>query len=337
MSRPGTLTRRGRRRLLAVGLGSALLALAACGGTASPPSAGSASPSTAGSTEPSADATAAASPSATSASASPAASASASASAGASAGAGTVIEVTATEYAFDHPASIPAGATAIRVVNEGQEEHQAQFARINDDSTLEDVSAALLANDFAALFSAITLAGGPTGVLPGETGETGSVLTPGAYALICFITAPDGVPHLAKGMISQLEVTEPAGTADLPAGETDLTLQDFSFVGVETLPAGRQVVNVVNAGPQPHEAGVVRLSEGVTVQELIPMFTSNEPPSGPPPFVSAGGMAAIAPEATATMTLDLEPGEYAFLCFVPDPASGAPHVALGMITAFTVE
>jgi hypothetical protein len=37
------------------------------------------------------------------------------------------------------------------------------------------------------------------------------------------------------------------------------------------------------------------------------------------------------------MTLDLQPGEYVGLCFIPDPASGAPHVHLGMIAAFTVK
>ena len=37
------------------------------------------------------------------------------------------------------------------------------------------------------------------------------------------------------------------------------------------------------------------------------------------------------------MTLDLEPGDYAFVCFVPDPASAKPHIALGMIGELTVE
>jgi hypothetical protein len=33
---------------------------------------------------------------------------------------------------------------------------------------------------------------------------------------------------------------------------------------------------------------------------------------------------------------DLEPGEYVAICFVPDPESGLPHFALGMLMPFTV-
>ncbi len=32
--------------------------------------------------------------------------------------------------------------------------------------------------------------------------------------------------------------------------------------------------------------------------------------------------------------LDLEPGTYAMICFIPDP-SGTPHVMLGMVEVFT--
>ena len=35
-------------------------------------------------------------------------------------------------------------------------------------------------------------------------------------------------------------------------------------------------------------------------------------------------------------TLDLQPGEYALICFVPDPADGVPHVAKGMLRTFVV-
>jgi plastocyanin len=38
-----------------------------------------------------------------------------------------------------------------------------------------------------------------------------------------------------------------------------------------------------------------------------------------------------------SMDVDLPAGNYAFICFVPDPTSGAPHAALGMIGALTVE
>jgi hypothetical protein len=43
--------------------------------------------------------------------------------------------------------------------------------------------------------------GGPN---PREIGDTSSstvALEPGNYALLCFVPGPDGIPHVAKGMV----------------------------------------------------------------------------------------------------------------------------------------
>jgi plastocyanin len=260
-----------------------------------------------------------------------------SAEASAPAGAVTELAVTGTEYAFEAPASVASGPTRITLTNDGAEEHQAQVARLNDGTTMDDLTAALQESDAAGI-ALLTLAGGPNGVQPGESGAASSTLAPGAYVFLCFVPAPDGVPHIAKGMIAPLEVTEPANEAAVPAGDTTLTLQDFAFVGLDTLSTGPHTVTVTNTGPQPHEATIVRLNEGIGVPELLAMFTSTEPPpDGPPPFTSVGGLVGIMADDTASMEVDLPAGSYAFICFVPDPASGAPHAALGMIGALTVE
>jgi hypothetical protein len=34
--------------------------------------------------------------------------------------------------------------------------------------------------------------------------------------------------------------------------------------------------------------------------------------------------------------MDLTPGTYIALCFVPDEQTGAPHAAMGMVAIFTV-
>src|SRR5512146_3597871 len=54
-----------------------------------------------------------------------------------------LLTVTATDYAFDAPASIPAGYTTIRVVSNGKEVHQAALVRLEQGKTLADVQAAL--------------------------------------------------------------------------------------------------------------------------------------------------------------------------------------------------
>ncbi len=299
---------------------AAAVALVACSGspatttapTVTPPTTSSAAPSTEPSAEPSAAPTASAA---------------------------TIqdLAITGKEYAFEAPASIAAGPTKVTLTNAGQEEHQAQIVKINDGKTFADLTAALQQPDPSAALALVSLDGGPTGVLPGASGSTTVDLTPGAYAFLCFVSGDDGIPHLAKGMVAPFEVTEPASTATVPAGDTALTLQDFAFVGLDTLTAGSHTLTVTNNGPQPHEATIVRLADGVTVPQLLTAFTSGEAPAGPPPFTSAGGIAGISAGSTATVDVDLPAGNYAFICFVPDPATGKAHAELGMVGALTIQ
>lgn len=247
------------------------------------------------------------------------------------------LEIEAGDFKFAAPAETAAGPTRVTVINSGQEEHQAQIVRLNEGNTFEDLTAALQGADPSAAFALVTFSGGPTGVVPGASVATTVDLQPGTHALLCFIESPDGVPHLAKGMVGQFEVTGTSAGGALPAGDAEVTLQDFAFVGLTTLTPGEHTVAVTNDGPQPHEATLVKLNEGTTAEQVVQAFTSSEPPSGPPPWTSAGGIAAIATDTSATMEIDVEPGEYAFICFVPDPASGRPHAALGMVGGLTVE
>ena len=60
-------------------------------------------------------------------------------------------------------------------------------------------------------------------------------------------------------------------------------------------------------------------------------------PGAPFPFLFVGGMSPIAPGSTEWLRLSLNPGRYVTFCFVIDPATGKPHVMLGMIYPFTVQ
>ncbi|MFL5688179.1 MAG: hypothetical protein ACJ77I_04255, partial [Chloroflexota bacterium] len=171
-------------------------------------------------------------------------------SAGASSGAAATLAVTGKEYAFDLPASVPAGVTAITLNNAGKEEHQAQLVKINAGKSMADLLTALQNPDPTAALSLVTLAGGPNAVPPGASGTSTVALEPGSYAFVCFISAPDGTPHVAKGMIAPREVTGTATTTQLPAGDASLTLKDVSF-DLNSLTAGQHPVNGKNDGPQP--------------------------------------------------------------------------------------
>ena len=82
-----------------------------------------------------------------------------------------------------------------------------------------------------------------------------------------------------------------------------------------------------------HEANVLQLAEGATVESVAAWFQAS---AGPPPFTNMGGAQAVMPGASTLATLNVEAGNYAFICFVPN-GEGVPHAFLGMVKPFTVE
>lgn len=263
------------------------------------------------------------------------------------------VAIGAADYSFALPDSIPGGLTRLQLTNNGKEEHHAQIFRLNDGVTLPQFQGALQSifqapperqgEAVGKALALISLAGGPGTAAPGGKSEAVVDLKQGQHVLVCFVPSPDGAPHVAKGMLKTLTVTAaPAKQPSPPEAKGVVTMNDFAFTGVPSFSSGKVTLKVVNNGKQPHEMPVVRLNKGITGAQLrqilsAPPTPGQAPPPGPPPFQGAGGLQAISPGATAWTTLDLTPGEYALVCFVPDSASGKPHVALGMISTFTVK
>ncbi len=120
--------------------------------------------------------------------------------------------MTATDYAFDAPAQIPAGAITMRLTNQGKELHHAQLIKLEEGKTVEDVLK--LVKNPGPLPRWIKFVGGPNADRARAAGG-GDVTDSrqGKYAYVCVIPGADGVPHLAKGMIRAFEVTGPAAAA----------------------------------------------------------------------------------------------------------------------------
>lgn len=244
------------------------------------------------------------------------------------------VTVGAQEYAFDAPATLEGGVVELELDNQGAEEHHVQFARLNDGVTFEDFTAAFQEGEEAAL-PLVTFEGGVGTTVGGATSSATTDLAAGDYALICFVAGADGVPHAAKGMIQPVTVTEPSAAAPAPEGDLTVAMTDFAY----ELPDGFDgtgTIEFVNEGEQPHEANIVGLREG-DADTFLEFFAE---PAGPPPFISSGGFQAISPDAGSGFVdlSQLEPGRYAFVCFIPDAAGdGAPHFTKGMIAAFEVQ
>ncbi len=287
-------------------------------------SSAAASPVTAASPKPAASP--AASPSAASALASPSPVAS-----------GRVVNFDAAEYSYTLPDMLAAGQVTLVMRNVGKETHHAQLLKLNTGVTLEQFTAALQQGEGPAL-ALVSLTGGTGALDPGPNSEEVTLdLQPGMYVVVCFIAGPDGIPHVAKGMLKPLQViaAAPGAASTQPNAPVTITLRDFAFdTPADSLPSGRNTWRITNAGPQPHEIQVARLNAGGTTNDILSFFAS--PPSGPPLFRTVGGFQGIDANGGGWLTLDLPAGDYGFYCAIPDPSSGKRHLEEGMLKQVTV-
>jgi hypothetical protein len=239
------------------------------------------------------------------------------------AGGANVVMVIAGDYSFEAPAEIPAGLTAIRLVNKGPSLHHIQLMKLENGKTVEDF---LAAGEHPPAWA--IPAGGPAPPEVGDTSSSIQMLEPGNYALICFIPAEDGVPHVVKGMSRALKVVGPSrSAASEPEADIVVKLVDYDFEFSQPLTAGKHTIRVDNAGAQPHEIAIVRLNPGKKPGD----FTAwGMKPVGPPPGTIHGGLSGIMPGTHSSIEVDLPPGEYGLLCFLPDAKDGKPHFEHGM-------
>lgn len=252
----------------------------------------------------------------------------------------TQVSITAKDYAFDVPASFKGGLGRFSYANTGREPHFAAFAKVPPGKTFADVRSTLTSPPSAAPPS------GPppfedvaslSTTDPGATGNMTLNLPRGTYALYCPIPSPDGTPHVAKGMINEVTVTEGAD-GELPPSVGTIKAVDFELAPLPPVKAGNNVFRLSNQGKQIHEINLVELPPGKTVDDVVAWYREQKGPPPMPPMLSLSGV-AIKPGDEATTELNLKAGSrYAFVCAIPDFLGDfKPHVTKGMHTKdFTV-
>lgn len=253
-------------------------------------------------------------------------------------------------YKFGTPASFPTGYVSVSLENKSDADHHAMFMKMNPDVTPDHfIETAKSAPNPGVLMPLAVSVGGPGSVSPGQTTTVIMNLEEGPYVLICEVPGPDGTPHYKMGMITEVDAKAdgtPVTTA--PVAETTVDLVDFAFDGLPaTITTDQHIWEVTNTGHQLHEMAVFLLSPGVTADAALAMLTSEgtgatpaaapaSPVASGPPFVDVAGAAPMNPGQTVWQVLNLAAGDYVTVCFLPDPETGKPHVALGMFGEFTV-
>lgn len=245
------------------------------------------------------------------------------------------VRFVAHDFSFEGPDTVSAGMTRLVLANQGQTWHHLQLIKLEDGMTMEAFQAALAQMQPGTPPPPWLIEAG--GVNPPETGKETTatlMLEPGEYAVVCLVDTPDRVPHVMKGMIASLTVVD-SDRPSAPAPESDLTvtLVDYGFSFSQEPTAGSHTIRVVNSGPQAHEIALFKLLPGKTMDDMVAWAQTYE---GPAPMTSEGGVPGIEPGQEALFDVELTPGQWVALCFVPDEQDGAPHLAHGMAMPFVV-
>ena len=149
----------------------------------------------------------------------------------------------------------------------------------------------------------------------------------------------------------ELRVTGEAATptaAEEPTAGATLTMFEYGFTFDGQLMPGPQVLKVTNVGAQPHFA-ILAGPTGPVTKEQLGMLLEAEMAgtptadaaaaagvSNPDEWAFAAYAGTLSRGAVEWIPVDLEPGTYVLVCFVPEIGSGIPHAYQGMYDVITV-
>lgn len=238
------------------------------------------------------------------------------------------VTVDVTPNGVNIPKEVPAGYVTFTANNTTQDGFDFSIAQLNSGVTSDQLTQAFQQGPDAAL-PLVTLYGGGS-AQPGNSGSTTVNLPEGSYAAVA-IPQSDAPPQFAFFTVTG------SSQGSAPKADLKASLVDFNFQLPDKISAGQQVWEVTNTGTQVHELYIVKPSPGVTQDTILEMMQATEAPNGPPPWTDAGYFGPISPGKTGWVNLNLDPGTYIVICFLPDTNSGQPHVMLGMIKTIQVQ
>jgi len=116
------------------------------------------------------------------------------------------VEVTLSDYDFALSAPLTAGKHTLKITNAGPQPHEMFIAKLDSGVTAQQLVDWVHGGMHGR--SPARPLGGASGFLPGEHVFVTLALTPGDYALLCFLPdAHDGREHVMHGMVRQIRVS----------------------------------------------------------------------------------------------------------------------------------
>lgn len=252
-----------------------------------------------------------------------------------------VVEVTALDYAFAAPDTIPSGWVTFRMANKGKETHYFQLDRLPKGRTFAEFQDAYVhpVDSIRQLFleGAIDSAqqrkaidelpkwadpgafpnGGAVALLgPGETASATVYLEPGTYAMACALQAPNGRLHAYMGMVRGITASAPSSGASPPKAHMTIRSAGRTIAVDGELEGGRQSIAFhLEEPPEDMDfpyayANLVRFDQETSRQEV-----KNWNEQNPAPATFLGGPGHIASGDSMYAAVDLSTGRYGWVFY----------------------
>jgi hypothetical protein len=106
--------------------------------------------------------------------------------------------------------------------------------------------------------------------------------------------------------------------------EITINSKNYFFVAPDTIESGLTTIHLRNAGPEYHHVQLVKLPQGQTLDGFLnEIKQKGEAMLGQANLL--GGPNSPVAGGQSTVTLDLQPGNYALVCLIPTPQGAAHH------------
>ncbi|MET0627983.1 MAG: hypothetical protein ABW033_05950, partial [Acidimicrobiia bacterium] len=231
------------------------------------------------------------------------------------------LTVTAGEYTYKLSGSPKPGNVEIVFDNAGVEIHMVVVIQLKPSVTDKQLKQAMLSDDDAAVEKLVTgqgfNIGGTPGLLSGGVSTTNiASLKAGHYGLLCFVPDPEGVPHVAHGMVKVFDVKGSKSTLKPPTdGVSEVELSEAGI----TLPSAGLPKNgwikVTNTGSGPRDLTLAKYEDASATFEQVDaavdaFFETGAFPGGTAPVLLNGGVSTLAPGASGYVEVTFESGRW---------------------------
>jgi len=234
------------------------------------------------------------------------------------------------------PEGLVSGIVTLTLQNDTEVPFAPIIARLNDGKTMDDFMTAMQQGP-AGVLAVVSLFGGAEAE-PDSSVDITYDLPAGEYLLLSFGAGP---PDIKPFTIAESD----ADPVEAPEADVTAELTEFAFALPETMDAGPQTWEISNIGKQPHELMIFKVEDDANLEDVTAKFmdaimAASSQQAGPPqmPYESAFSWSPMSPDTHAWVEVDLEPGTYVVICFIPDLSSQemVSHFQHGMIKLITV-